>query len=268
MQEDLDFYVVPPSLIAHKPYVPLSDSQYAQSMASSNTVGGGVGGRLSRMLHRHPDSNRTRDRSSSVYSRMSHMDNQPVTLPEPYDPALKDSYNYEPPDYADMVYLKLGVGKKLLAKRGIFSALRRARQVSSAEGIPDAAHLPHGETPAHLQAAGTAEKHLLDMLCASGFNITDEWGSREREPSKTVISSLALVRLLATEENDSADAGNVTTTINPMAQKLLLFWRKPARKCWWDRLLIKGIEGFDPELEVKVHVRRMWTLELSVVGVH
>ncbi|KAK7203156.1 hypothetical protein BZA70DRAFT_241610 [Myxozyma melibiosi] len=196
LQEDLDFYVVPPPTIAHKPY---------------------------------------------------------------------------PPNYADMVSLKLGVSKRLLAERGIFSALKRARAVSS-DDLPDQDHLPHGETPDHLKAAGSAEKHLLEMLCASGFDIADEWGHREREPSKTVISSLALVRLQATEPASAAAAGDAadpsSVTINPMAQKLLLFWRKPARKCWWDRICLKGIEGFDPEVEVKVHVRRMWTLELSVIGVH
>lgn len=51
------------------------------------------------------------------------------------------------------------------------------------------------------------------------------------------------------------------------AQKLLLFWRKPARKCWWD--------GFDVELPadnendekrtIKLWARRVWTLELSLV---
>ncbi|SCW02255.1 LAFE_0F02410g1_1 [Lachancea fermentati] len=69
--------------------------------------------------------------------------------------------------------------------------------------------------------------------------------------------------------------------------KLLLFWKKPARKCWW------GEEDVDLDVElrcnydsasqqltlhasgvpshvtipVKLHIRRVWTLELSVVGV-
>lgn len=75
--------------------------------------------------------------------------------------------------------------------------------------------------------------------------------------------------------------------------KLLLFWRKPARKCWWGEEKIqleievygkwideqKGIielqvpESGDPldglnkiKVPVKLHIRRVWTLELSVVG--
>lgn len=44
------------------------------------------------------------------------------------------------------------------------------------------------------------------------------------------------------------------------AQKLLLFWRKPARKCWWDAtdLLVNDVV-------VKVWARRVWTLETSLI---
>ncbi|CAI4063974.1 hypothetical protein N7582_002548 [Saccharomyces uvarum] len=76
--------------------------------------------------------------------------------------------------------------------------------------------------------------------------------------------------------------------------KLLLFWRKPARKCWWGEEDIElDVEVFgswkdkanrvielvlptnvDPEAElnkitvpVRLHIRRVWTLELSVIGV-
>lgn len=80
--------------------------------------------------------------------------------------------------------------------------------------------------------------------------------------------------------------------INP---KLLLFWRKPARKCWWgeekidlevqvygswanesqDKLRTLSLKTpNDPEdglnkitIPVRLHIRRVWTLELSAVGV-
>ncbi|QLL34911.1 hypothetical protein HG536_0H02860 [Torulaspora globosa] len=83
--------------------------------------------------------------------------------------------------------------------------------------------------------------------------------------------------------------------INP---KLLLFWRKPARKCWWGEEKInlevqvygswatnkdnpdKKVRTLslktpkDPEdglnkisIPVRLHIRRVWTLELSAVGV-
>ena len=77
-------------------------------------------------------------------------------------------------------------------------------------------------------------------------------------------------------------------------EKLLLFWRKPARKCWWGdeeielevevygqwtderhkaiRLKLPSMTNTEAELNkikvpVRLHIRRVWTLELSVVGV-
>lgn len=45
-----------------------------------------------------------------------------------------------------------------------------------------------------------------------------------------------------------------------MAQKLLLFWRKPARRCWWEGIDLQNVEGIDGTL--KVWIRRVWTLEM------
>ncbi|KAK9370326.1 hypothetical protein V1509DRAFT_617440 [Lipomyces kononenkoae] len=255
LQEDLDYYVIPPPTIAHlKRSVPLTHATVNQTSPSR---------RFSKLLHHHTISQSERENRSDLSPSAI------LSLSEPYNPERKDEYVQELPTYADVLRLKIAVGKKLLAERGIFSALKRARQAVSGV-VP----ISPGESLEHAQAAGTAEKHLLDMLCSSGFHETDEWGIREREPNKTVISSLALVRLLATSDPEtptsqpSSEQQHQQMVVNPMAQKLLLFWRKPARKCWWDQLIVKGIEGFDPDVEVKVHIRRMWTLELSVVGVH
>lgn len=49
-----------------------------------------------------------------------------------------------------------------------------------------------------------------------------------------------------------------------MAQKLLLFWRKPARRCWWEGVELQDVEGVPGTL--KVWIRRVWTLEM--VGVN
>lgn len=45
-----------------------------------------------------------------------------------------------------------------------------------------------------------------------------------------------------------------------MAQKLLLFWRKPARRCWWECTELEDVEGVEGKL--KVWIRRVWTLEM------
>lgn len=112
----------------------------------------------------------------------------------------------------------------------------------------------HGLKNCHIQ--DSPEYHLLTMLCSSGFKPDDCWGFREREPDKTVITSLALVRLLSDEQ----DSREQSTT----PPKLLLFWRKPARKCWWDSLELEDVGGIKGK--VRVYVRRVWTLELCVLG--
>lgn len=48
-----------------------------------------------------------------------------------------------------------------------------------------------------------------------------------------------------------------------MAQKLLLFWRKPARRCWWEGVELDNVEGVQGPL--KVWIRRVWTLEMVSV---
>ena len=45
-----------------------------------------------------------------------------------------------------------------------------------------------------------------------------------------------------------------------MAQKLLLFWRKPARRCWWEGVELSDVDGVQGKL--KVWIRRVWTLEM------
>ncbi|QRV81349.1 WHI2-like protein P4H10,16c [Ceratobasidium sp. AG-Ba] len=141
--------------------------------------------------------------------------------------------------------MKRESGVQLLEKKHIFTALQR--NVNKENNV--------------------AEQHLIDMLCMSGFNRDDTWGYRALEPNRCCISSIALV-LLKTGINHPADGGQATIDNQQMAtaQKLLLFWRKPARKCWWD-----GAEALlpptktSPQHLVKLWARRVWTLELSLI---
>ncbi|KAJ5353603.1 Dipeptidyl-peptidase 3, partial [Penicillium brevicompactum] len=122
-------------------------------------------------------------------------------------------------------------GRSLLKQDGIFSGLRKSEEI------------------------GSTEQHLIEMLTAGGFDREDQWGHRAAEPNKAVICSLALAKLRTDIRGDLSNNNAVG-----MAQKLLLFWRKPARRCWWEGIELDDVEGVDGQL--KVWIRRVWTLEM------
>ncbi|KAI1758052.1 stress response protein Whi2 [Xylaria castorea] len=136
---------------------------------------------------------------------------------------------------ADMMDVKRAASRALLQQDGIFSGLKRSDE------------------------PGTTEAHLIEMLTAGGFNHDDQWGHRAGEPNKAVVCSLALARLRSDIRGNEMGSNAVG-----MAQKLLLFWRKPARRCWWEGVELNNVEGVDGPL--KVWIRRVWTLEMSVIG--
>ncbi|RMZ78610.1 hypothetical protein DV738_g3733, partial [Chaetothyriales sp. CBS 135597] len=138
-------------------------------------------------------------------------------------------------DQAEMIEVKRAAAKSLLRQSGIFSGLKRSEET------------------------GTTEQHLIEMLTAGGFDHDDGWGHRACEPNKAVICSLALARLRTDVKGDLPSSNSVG-----MAQKLLLFWRKPARRCWWEGVELDDVEGV--EGKCKVWIRRVWTLEMSVIG--
>jgi len=143
-----------------------------------------------------------------------------------------------------LIELKRRSGDYLIGKRNIFTALQR--NVNKENNV--------------------AEQHLIDMLCMSGFDREDEWGFRALEPSRCCISSIALVLLKTGIIHHSDKPVEVDYNQMATAQKLLLFWRKPARKCWWDGMDVElPASGTQPAKTVKLWARRVWTLELSLV---
>ncbi|KAK4689671.1 hypothetical protein P7C73_g437, partial [Tremellales sp. Uapishka_1] len=109
--------------------------------------------------------------------------------------------------------MKRACGEALAERRQIFTALQRNVNKENNQ----------------------AEQHLIDMLCMSGFNRGDEWGFRSPEPARNIISSMALVLLktgIVHPGQPGAPANLTTPYIDreqmATAQKLLLFWRKPA----------------------------------------
>ncbi|KAM5518045.1 g-patch domain containing protein [Fusarium oxysporum f. sp. phaseoli] len=135
----------------------------------------------------------------------------------------------------DMIAVKRAAAEALQQQNGIFSGLKRSDE------------------------PGTTEAHLIEMLTAGGFNHDDRWGHRAGEPNKAVICSLALARL-----RSDIRGNEMGTNAVGMAQKLLLFWRKPARRCWWEGVELENVAGVEGKL--KVWIRRVWTLEMSVIG--
>ncbi|KAJ6164294.1 dipeptidyl peptidase 3 [Penicillium chermesinum] len=133
--------------------------------------------------------------------------------------------------HEEMLEVKRAAGRALLKQDGIFSGLRKSEET------------------------GSTEQHLIEMLTAGGFDRDDQWGHRAPEPSKAVICSLALAKLRTDIRGDLSNNNAVG-----MAQKLLLFWRKPARRCWWEGVDLTDVEGVDGP--VKVWIRRVWTLEM------
>ncbi|KAJ2323493.1 hypothetical protein IWW51_003726, partial [Coemansia sp. RSA 2702] len=74
------------------------------------------------------------------------------------------------------------------------------------------------------------------------------------EPAKTSVTSLLSVPL-----DESADHARAVA-----AQKLLLFYKKPARKCWWEGEDVNAGDA-DHKIDLKLWCRRTWTLELVLV---
>ena len=97
----------------------------------------------------------------------------------------------------------------------------------------------------------------MTNLSFRGFNNDDRWGHRAGEPNKAVICSLALARLRTDIKGSETLASSNAVG---MAQKLLLFWRKPARRCWWEGIELENVDGIEGKL--KVWIRRVWTLEM------
>lgn len=74
------------------------------------------------------------------------------------------------------------------------------------------------------------ENICLTQHALSGFDRDDEWGFRALEPSRCCISSIALVLLKTGIKHHANGEKPVEVDFAQMAtaQKLLLFWRKPA----------------------------------------
>ncbi|KAJ1725377.1 hypothetical protein LPJ53_000415 [Coemansia erecta] len=149
---------------------------------------------------------------------------------------------------------KTRCGELLVEDDSVFEPLERTMQRNldkwrskmTTEGATDEAQA--------LQSASVIEQQLIDMLCLAGFPRDARWGCRRVEPSKTAVTSLLTVPL-----DESADQSRMIA-----AQKLLLFYKKPARKCWWEGEDVNAGDN-DNKIDLKLWCRRTWTLELVLI---
>lgn len=165
----------------------------------------------------------------------------------------------------EMIEVKRAAARALLVQDGIFSGLRRSEDSGTTEQ-----HLIEmltaGYVPSPILSAPPPHTPPLDEMLTlpprSGFDHADTWGHRANEPNKAVICSLALARLRTDVRGggSSADLAAGSSAVG-MAQKLLLFWRKPARRCWWEGVELDNVEGMEGQ-KLKVWIRRVWTLEM------
>jgi len=164
--------------------------------------------------------------------------------------------------------LKKTCGEYLLRRNRVFDALRRG---VNEEGRSADVRIPEGgeqsesgeaeEVPIVVRktpenGAPSAEQQLIEMLCLAGFDLNATWGYRSREPGRCGLTSTSLVRLVHGDGTNLAQSN--------AAQKLMLFWRKPARKCWWDGVVVR-LRLFEEEMRVRLWSRRTWTLELVLI---
>ena len=92
----------------------------------------------------------------------------------------------EPVSEDDARALRRSAGRYLVSADGIFGGLRKSAQSGS---------------------VGAAEQHLIDMLCASGFDREDAWAKRYVEPNRACVTSIALALL-----RPSGSSGNAGGT--------------------------------------------------------
>ncbi|CCE62182.1 hypothetical protein TPHA_0C00250 [Tetrapisispora phaffii CBS 4417] len=225
-----------------------------------------------------------------------------------------------------MSEIKIAAGNYLSSKTLIFDGLKssnKTKNILNSFNAADDSTLKQSENEEDKEEdakLGAAEQHLMDMLCSSGFGIDSQWGNRTQEHGKTIISSLSVCRLYNETTEDFRDKynesikqweqSNAKEEKSPLHKpelydlvekpdlntKLLLFWRKPARKCWWGGesvnlnvevygnyietssddgvktiRLVAPLKDDGSELRkitipLKLHIRRVWTLELSLIG--
>ncbi|PVU98521.1 hypothetical protein BB559_001491 [Furculomyces boomerangus] len=139
---------------------------------------------------------------------------------------------------------------------------------------------------------GTIEMQLVELLCASGYYEDSVWECRLINPERTSISSLSIVQMKDTgipsinntesdinaqnKRNNQADiklgsfdsststSSSSSDDFASIAEKMYGFYKKPAVKCWWDKIEL-NLGTQEERADIILWCRRTWTLELVVI---
>ncbi|KAI9758474.1 MAG: hypothetical protein M1815_000020 [Lichina confinis] len=183
-------------------------------------------------------------------------------------------------ELAEMMEVKRAAGRALLDQAGIFSGLRKSEEAGTTEQhlieMLTAGGFNHDDRWGH--RAGEPNKAVICSLALARLR-TDVHKSAEEltngnssssnnsnvgasEINAGVTSTTSLIPGSPPGPSPGSPAPSSAAALG-MAQKLLLFWRKPARRCWWEGTDLENVDGVDGTL--KVWIRRVWTLEMVSV---
>lgn len=169
--------------------------------------------------------------------------------------------------------------------------------------------LQNETTQSFREKVNKAKASLEDDQKSLGPSLTNELSSTNHPPSPhltpttsrtdvkrrsrlSVLTDNVRSRSASRNRSASKHTGNEPPTLYELVPKpeintkLLLFWKKPARKCWWGqekmdlqvefpaeivenmvKLSADSNESKNLTLSVTIHIRRVWTLELSIIGI-
>lgn len=160
-------------------------------------------------------------------------------------------------------------------KTVVFS-LTLARLNNGTRNIHDVNNNSNSNSNTNTNTNSPNESPKLGPSISTADSIADDDREREKERGRHKEKRKSRLSTLAHSISRAGSRAR-SKSRNPNNTKLLLFWRKPARKCWWSDSTITvdlgdiGLVDNDgnpmTSTPIKIHVRRVWTLELSIIGI-
>ncbi|KAF9578267.1 hypothetical protein BGW38_006026, partial [Lunasporangiospora selenospora] len=192
---------------------------------------------------------------TSASSTSPYQSNAPSTTPSPPPPTTTTTTSTataeaQVPDLATAAATTDKTGER---DSTISTDATLATQPTSSSSLPPAVPSSESSPPAKGDGEEGATKvnDATSPLAAEG----------EANPTRPMTALELEAEAAAQAEAQRIQNNKVQMAI---AQKLLLFWRKPARKCWWDGIQIE-LDHEGTKVPVRLWARRTWTLEVVLV---